>query len=70
MSAKRIQKRAIEKPKLDNAGRLRGIHFIDPADAEFKEMFKDGAKKVGSSDASSNALQDQENKDQGHLSHS
>ena len=31
---------AIEKPKLDNAGRLRGIYFIDPADAESKETLK------------------------------
>ena len=28
---------AIEKPKLDNARRLRGIYFIDPEDKEFKE---------------------------------
>ena len=27
---------AIEKPKLDNARRLRGIYFIDPYDKEFK----------------------------------
>ena len=26
---------AIEKPKLDNATRLRGIYFIDPEDMEF-----------------------------------
>ena len=32
---KEKQKWAIEKPKLDNAGRLRGIYFIDPADEEF-----------------------------------
>ena len=31
------QKWAFEKPKVDNARRLRGIYFIDPADAEFKE---------------------------------
>ena len=31
---------AIKKPKLDNARRLRGIYFIDPADAEFKETIK------------------------------
>ena len=28
---------AIEQPKLDNAGRLRGIYFIDPEDKEFEE---------------------------------
>ena len=27
----------MEKPKLDNARKLRGIYFIDPEDAEFKE---------------------------------
>ena len=37
---------AIEKPKLDNARRLRGIYFIDPADAEFKETIKKRAEKV------------------------
>ena len=30
----------IEKPKLDNARRLRGIYFIDPEDKEFKETMK------------------------------
>ena len=32
------RKWAIEKPKLDNARRLRGIYFIDPEDMEFKEI--------------------------------
>ena len=59
---------AIEKPKIDNARRLRGIFFIDPADSEFKETIKKRAEKVGSSDASSNALQDQEKNVQGNLS--
>ena len=26
-----------EEPKLDNARRLRGIHFIDPDDQDYKE---------------------------------
>ena len=34
-----------EKPKLDNARRLRGIHFIDPEDKEFKETIKNARKK-------------------------
>ena len=34
------QKWAISKPKVDNARRLRGIFFIDPTDAEFKETIK------------------------------
>ena len=40
------QKLAIEKPKLDNAGRLRGIYFIDPEDKEFKETIKNARKKL------------------------
>ena len=34
------QKWAVEKPKFDNARTLRGIYFIDPADEEFKEIWK------------------------------
>ena len=34
------QKWAIEKPRLDNARRLRRIYFIDPKDEEFKEIPK------------------------------
>ena len=37
---KEKQKWAIEKPKLDNARRLRSIYFIDPADVEFRETTK------------------------------
>ena len=40
------QKWAIEKPKLDNARRLRGIYFIDPDDKEFKETSKNARKKL------------------------
>ena len=40
---------AIEKPKLDNARRLRGINFIDPEDKEFKETIKNARKKVETS---------------------
>ena len=35
-----------EKPKLDNARRLRGIYFIDPEDKEFKETIKNVRKKL------------------------
>ena len=38
------QKWAIEKPKLDNARRLRGIYFIDPEDKEFKETIRNARK--------------------------
>ena len=37
---------AIQKPKLDNARRLRGIYFIVPEDKEFKETIKNARKKL------------------------
>ena len=37
---------AIEKPKLDNARRLRGVYFIDPEDEEFKETIENARKKL------------------------
>ena len=37
---------AIEKPKLDNARRLRGIYFIDPEDKELKETIKNANRKL------------------------
>ena len=40
------QQWAIEKPKLDNARKLRGIYFIDPDDKEFKETMKKARKKL------------------------
>ena len=43
---KEKQKWAIEQPKLDNARRLRGIFFIDPDDAEFKETLKNARRKL------------------------
>ena len=54
------QKCVIENQMLDNARKLRGIYFIDPADEEFKVIMKkkkNARGKVGSSDATSNALQ-------------
>ena len=35
-----------EKPKLDNARRLRGIYFIDPEDKEVKETIQNARKKL------------------------
>ena len=37
---KEKQQWAIKKPKLENARALRGVHFIDPGDGEFKETIK------------------------------
>ena len=38
-------KRKIEKPKLDDARRLRGIYFIDPKGDEFKDIMKNASRK-------------------------
>ena len=43
---KEKQKWAIEKSKFDNARKLLGIYFIDPADAEFKQTFKNARRKL------------------------
>ena len=43
---KEKQKWSIEKPKLDNARKLRGIYFIDPEDKEFKETIRNARKKL------------------------
>ena len=43
---KEMQKCAVEKPKLDNARRLRGIYFIDPDDEEFKDIMKNAGRKL------------------------
>ena len=36
----------MQKPKLDNARKLRGIYFIDPEDKEFKETIRNARKKL------------------------
>ena len=36
----------IEKPKLDNARKLRGIFFIEPGDEEFKRTMKNARRKL------------------------
>ena len=43
---KERQKWSHEKPKLDNARKLREIYFIDPEDKEFKETIKNARKKL------------------------
>ena len=62
-NAKLREKRkwSIEKPKLDNARRLRGIYFIDPEDKEFKETSWN-ARKNGNTNGSRHALQDMQEK--------
>ena len=42
---KRNKTWTIEKPKLDNARRLRGIHFIELEDEEFKLTMKNARRK-------------------------
>ena len=49
---------AIEKPKLDDARRLRGIYFIDPEDMELKKTIKNARRKIGNTNGSSHALPD------------
>ena len=51
------QEWANERPKLDDAPRLRGIYFVDPDDEEYKEIFKQKRGKVGSAYGHYNAVQ-------------
>ena len=46
-----------EKPKLDNARRLRGIYFINPDDQDYKETLKYARRKIGKTYSSSHAVQ-------------
>ena len=43
---KEKQKWAIEKPKLDNARRLRGNFFMEPDDEEFMRIMKNARRKL------------------------
>ena len=43
---KEKQKWAIEKPKFDNARRLRGIYFIDSEDEEVKLTVKNARRRL------------------------
>ena len=40
------QKWAVEKPKLDDARRLRGIYFIDSENKEFKDIMMNARRKL------------------------
>ena len=53
---KEKQEWAIEKTKLENARRLRGIHFTDPEDGEYKESFQKTQGKVGDTDGGGCAM--------------
>ena len=44
--SKAKKKWAIEKPKLDNARRLRGIFFIEPNDEDLKHTMKNARRKL------------------------
>ena len=46
LKLKKKQKWAIEKPRLDNARKFRGICFIDPEEKEFKETIKNASKRL------------------------
>ena len=48
-----------EKPKLDNARRLRGIYSIDPDDEEYKETLLKREEEIGKTYGSSHAVQKQ-----------
>ena len=54
---KEKQERAVEKPKLDDARKLRGIYFIDPEEGQFQETIKKTQRKVGDTDGGGHALQ-------------
>ena len=45
-NAKKSKKWAVEKPKLDNARRLRGIYFIELDDEEFKDIMNNARRKL------------------------
>ena len=44
--SKAKQKRAIEKPKLDNARQSRAIFFMEPADEELRQIIKNASRKL------------------------
>ena len=50
---------SIEKPKLDNARKLRGIYFIDPEDKELIQRdHQECSQEIGNADGSCYVLQD------------
>ena len=53
---KEKQQWAIEKPKLHNARKMRGIYLNDPEDVEFIDTIQNARKKVGPSTGSSHAF--------------
>ena len=53
---------AIEKPKLDNARRLRGIYFIDPDDQDYKSNSQKCKERIGKTHGSDHAVQKESSK--------
>ena len=53
----RKKNRATEKPKLDNARRLREIYQTAPEDLELEECLEEGVKKIGIAYGVSYAMQ-------------
>ena len=53
---------AIEKPKLDNARKLRGIYFVDPEEEEYEETRRKRKKDTRNSFGRGCALQDRSKK--------
>ena len=47
-----------EKPKLDNARRLKRIYFIDSGDQDYKEILKNARRKIGKTHGTSYTLQE------------
>ena len=45
-NAKQSKNESSRKPKLDNAGQLRGIFFIEPDDEKFKRTMKNALGKL------------------------
>ena len=46
LNAKKSKSGLSKRPRLDNARKLRGIYFIDPADEELKDIMKNARTKL------------------------
>ena len=59
-----------EKPKLDNARKLRAIYFHDPAGEEFKEIMQNARRRLEVPMPAAMLLQNQTRREQGNLQRS